>query len=195
MAASSVIFPLNQGTNTSSPIARTCRHRLISSHWRWLRAAEGFTSLQQNSLPRPNRDRSRQPRRTEQPAAKGNDKQPKGEQKPQPKGDKPQQKGDKPQPKADKGQPKGDKPQPKGDRRNQNRGGKGGRDKQPKPADLSPKGEAPAPKADPVPESVTVVPVAVIESVSTPETGGAKVPFNRGRRSNNRRRSFGPKKS
>ena len=85
-------------------------------------AAEGFTPLQQSSLPRPNRDRSRQPRRTEQPAAKGNDKQPKGEQKPQPK--------------ADKGQPKGEqKPQPKGDRRNQNRGGKGGRDKQPKPAD------------------------------------------------------------
>lgn len=138
-------------------------------------AAEDFTPLQQNSLPRPNRDRSRQPRRTEQPAAKGNDKQPKGEQKPQPKGDKPQQ--------------KGDKPQPKGDRRNQNRGGsRGNRDKQVKPAEAQP-------KVDPVPDSVTVVPVAVIESVSTPETGGAKVPFNRGRRSNNRRRSFGPKKS
>ena len=147
-------------------------------------AAEGFTPLQQSSLPRPNRDRSRQPRCTEQPAAKGNDKQPKGEQKPQPKGDKPQQKGDKPQPKADKGQPKGD-------RRNQNRGGKGGRDKQPKPADLSPKGEAPAPKADPVPESVTVVPVATLDPA--PEAGAATVPFSRKRRPGNRRRSFGPK--
>ncbi len=156
-------------------------------------AAEGFTPLQQSNLPQPNRDRGRQPRRTEQPAAKGNDKQPKGEQKAQPKGDKPQQKGDKPQPKADKGQPKGEqKPQPKGDRRNQNRGGKGGRDKQPKPAEPSPKGEAPAPKADPVPASVTVVPVATLDS--NPEAGAAAVPFSRKRRSGNRRRSFGPKK-
>ena len=143
-------------------------------------AAEGFTPLQQSSLPRPNRDRSRQPRRTEQPAAKGNDKQPKGEQKPQPK--------------ADKGQPKGEqKPQPKGDRRNQNRGGKGGRDKQPKPSEPSPKGEAPAPKADPVPASVTVVPVATLDP--NPEAGAATVPFSHKRRSGNRRRSFGPKKS
>ena len=149
-------------------------------------AAEGFTPLQQSSLPRPNRDRSRQPnrdrsrqpRRTEQPAAKGNDKQPKGEQKPQPK--------------ADKGQPKGEqKPQPKGDRRNQNRGGKGGRDKQPKPAEPSPKGEAPAPKTDPVPASVTVVPVATLDP--NPEAGAATVPFSRKRRPGNRRRSFGPK--
>ena len=155
-------------------------------------AAEGFTPLQQSSLPRPNRDRSRQPRCTEQPAAKGNDKQPKGEQKPQPKGDKPQQKGDKPQPKADKGQPKGEqKPQPKGDRRNQNRGGKGGRDKQPKPAEPSPKGEAPAPKTDPVPASVTVVPVATLDP--NPEAGAATVPFSHKRRLGNRRRSFGPK--
>ena len=155
-------------------------------------AAEGFTPLQQSSLPRPNRDRSRQPRCTEQPAAKGNDKQPKGEQKPQPKGDKPQQKGDKPQPKADKGQPKGEqKPQPKGDRQNQNRGGKGGRDKQPKPAEPSPKGEAPAPKTDPVPASVTVVPVATLDP--NPEAGAATVPFSHKRRSGNRRRSFGPK--
>ena len=140
-------------------------------------AAEGFTPLQQSSLPRPNRDRSRQPRCTEQPAAKGNDKQPKGEQKAQPKGDKPQQ--------------KGDKPQPKGDRRNQNRGGKGGRDKQPKPAEPSPKGEAPAPKADPVPASVTVVPVATLDPA--PEAGAVTVPFSRKRRLGNRRRSFGPK--
>ena len=155
-------------------------------------AAEGFTPLQQSSLPRPNRDRSRQPRCTEQPAAKGNDEQPKGEQKPQPKGDKPQQKGDKPQPKADKGQPKGEqKPQPKGDRRTQNRGGKGGRDKQPKPAEPSPKGEAPAPKTDPVPASVTVVPVAMLDP--NPEAGAATVPFSRKRRPGNRRRSFGPK--
>ena len=160
---------------------------------------DGFTPLQAPALSRQNRDRNRPARSAEQSAQpKGNDKPQKTEpraEKPQPKAEKPQPRQEKPQPKADKPQPKGDKPQqkdksqpPKGDR-NQNRGGsRGNRDKQVKPAEVQP-------KVDPVPDSVTVVPVAVIESVSTPETGGAKVPFNRGRRSNNRRRSFGPKKS
>ena len=134
--------------------------------------AEGFTPIQSTNLPRQNRDRNRQPRRTEQAA------QPKGDQKPQQKSDKPQQKGDKAQPKGDQ------KAQPKGDRnRNQNRNGsKGNRDKQPKAEATAPKAEAPAPRAE---AGETQAPAAAAE------TGTATVPFNRKRRP--RRRSFGPK--
>ena len=138
-------------------------------------AAEDFTPLQAANPPRQNRDRSRQPRRTEQAA--------------QPKGDKAQQpKADKAQPKGDKAQPKGDKPQQsKGEKAQQNRGdkkqdqnrtgNKGNREKQPKP-------DTPVPKAE---TGDTPAPVAV------PAEGTATVPFSRKRRSNNRRRSFGPR--
>ena len=126
-------------------------------------AAEGFTPLQQANPSRQNRDRNRQPRRAEQPAPSRGE-QPKGEQKPQQKGDKPQQKGDKSQ------QPRGDKKQ------DQNRSAnKGARDKQPKP-------DTPVPKAETAPASA-----------AAPENGTAAVPFSRKRRSNHRRRSFGPK--
>ncbi len=137
--------------------------------------SQGFTPLQASSAPRPNRDR-RQPRRAEQAQPKG-DKPSKGEQKPQQKADK-GPKGDKPQP------PKGDKPQQNRGDRNQNRnGGKGNRDRTPKP-------DVPVLKAGAAPVPVNVVPVV---PVAAPEDGAAKVPFSRNRRSNNRRRSFGPR--
>ena len=99
--------------------------------------------------------------------------QPKSEQKAQPKADKAQQsKGDKPQQKGDKPQ------QPKGDRnQNQNRVNKGSKEKQTR-------SDAPAPK-----DEAGGTPA----SVAAPENGTATVPFSRKRRSNNRRRSFGPK--
>ena len=90
-----------------------------------------------------------------------------GQQTAQPKDNKP---GDKPQQKNDRSQPS------KGDR-NQNRGGKANKEKQTKP-------DAPVPKP-----TVKETPA----SVAVPETGTATVPFSRKRRSNNRRRSFGPK--
>ncbi len=139
---------------------------------------EGFTPIQTASLPRQNRDRNRQPRRSG-----GDQAQQKGEQKPQSKGEqKPQQKAEqKLQPKGEqKPQQKGDKAQqPKGDRnQNQNRNAnKTNRAQQPKPDTPVPKteaGETPAP-------------------VAAPETGTATVPFSRKRRPNYRRRSFGPK--
>ena len=143
--------------------------------------ADGFAPLQTGNLPRQNRDWNRQPRRTgmEQSA------QQKGNDRPQPQ--KAESKAEKPQPKPEKPQSKGDKPQPKGERpqqnrsdrnQNQNRGAnKSNRDKQPKPDVPVPKpeaGDAPAP-------------------VVVPESGTATVPFSRKRRSNNRRRSFGPR--
>ena len=132
-------------------------------------AGEDFTPLAQTSLPRQNRDR-RQPRRTEPAQAKGSDKQPKGEPKAQ---NKPQQKGDKPQPKADKPQ------QNRGERKeNQNRNAnKPKTDRQSKP-------DVPVPKAE---TGETSAPVAA------PASEAAAVPFSRKRRSNNRRRSFGPR--
>ena len=136
--------------------------------------AEGFTPIQAPALPRQNRNRPT--RRTESP--KGNEGKPKGEQKSQNKADKPQNRQDKP--KGDRPQqPKQDKPQQnRGERnQNQNRGNKGGRDKQPKP-------DVPVPKTE---AGETPAPVAV------PEAGTATVPFSRKRRSNTRRRSFGPR--
>ena len=132
-------------------------------------AGEGFTPLAQTSLPRQNRDR-RQPRRTEPAQVKESDKQPKGEPKAQ---NKPQQKGDKPQPKADKPQ------QNRGERKeNQNRNAnKPKTDRQSKP-------DVPVPKAE---TGETSAPVAA------PASEAAAVPFSRKRRSNNRRRSFGPR--
>ena len=140
-------------------------------------AAEGFTPLQGNGQPRPNRDRSRQSRRPgTEPGAqqKGSDK-PKAE----PKADRPQSKSDKPQAKGDRPQ------QNRGDRnQNQNRSAnKSNRDRQPKP-------DVPVPKTEAVPVPVNVVPVV---PVVAPEAGTATVPFSRKRRPNNRRRSFGPK--
>jgi Uncharacterized homolog of PSP1 len=132
-------------------------------------AGEGFTPLAQGSQFRQNRDR-RQPRRTEPSAQpKGSDKQPEGEPKAQPK---PQQKAEKPQQKADK-------PQQKGERKeNQNRNAnKPKTDRQSKP-------DVPVPKAE---TGETSAPVAA------PASGAAAVPFSRKRRSNNRRRSFGPR--
>ena len=160
--------------------------------------AEGFAPIQSASLPRQNRDRNRQPRRTEQ-VAQPKGEQSKGDQKPQPKGDKSQPRGDKPQQKGDKSQPKGDqKPQPKGDKlqqkgdqkpqqkgdRNQNRNNntKDNRDRQPKAEVPAPKTEAAALKAE---AGETKAPAAA------PETGTAPASFNRKRRP--RRRSFGPK--
>ena len=129
--------------------------------------ADGSTPLQSSGFSRQNRDRNRQPRGI-------------GEQPAQPRtGDKPS-KGEKPQQKADKAQPKGDKPQqPRGDRnQNQNRNvNKANRDKTPKP-------DVPVPKAE---AGETPAPVAA------PESGTATVPFSRKRRSNHRRRSFGPR--
>ena len=132
-------------------------------------AGEGFTPLAQTSLPRQNRDR-RQPRRTEPAQVKESDKQPKGEPKAQ---NKPQQKADKPQPKTDKPQ------QNRGERKeNQNRNAnKPKTDRQSKP-------DVPVPKAE---TGETSAPVAA------PASGAAAVPFSRKRRSNNRRRSFGPR--
>ena len=131
---------------------------------------EGFTPLAQGSQFRQNRDR-RQPRRTEPSAQpKGSHKQPEGEPKAQPK---PQQKAEKPQQKADKPQ------QNRGERKeNQNRNAnKPKTDRQSKP-------DVPVPKAE---TGETSAPVAA------PASGAAAVPFSRKRRSNNRRRSFGPR--
>ena len=170
---------------------------------------EGSTPLQESISARQIRDRARMPRRIGgEPSnpGKGNERPAKGEaktDKPQPKREKPQPKGDKPQQKTDKPQPKGDKPQQKpqakGDR-NQNRSGKGHRDKAPRPAEgqtkaaeSQPKPEAPQPRVDVVPESVAVVQVATLDPGAV-SGAGAAAPFSRGRRSNNRRRSFGPKK-
>lgn len=157
---------------------------------------EGFTPIQAASLPRQNRDRNRQPRRSggDQPQQKGNERQPKGEQKAQPKGERAQTKGEKPQSKGEKPHSKSDKPQqksersqqkgdkaqqPRGDRnQNQNRNAnKGSRAQQPKPDTPVPKDEA----------GETPAPVAV------PEAGSTTVPFSRKRRPNYRRRSFGPR--
>ena len=170
---------------------------------------EGSTPLQESISARQIRDRARMPRRIGgEPSnpGKGNERPAKGEaktDKPQPKREKPQPKGDKPQQKTDKPQPKGDKPQQKpqakGDR-NQNRSGKGHRDKAPRPAEgqtkaaeSQPKPEAPQPRVDVVPEAVAVVQVATLDPGAV-SGAGAAAPFSRGRRSNNRRRSFGPKK-
>ncbi len=149
-------------------------------------AEEGFTPVQTTALPRQNR--SRQPRRAEQAQPKGNDGKPKDEHKPQQKQDKAQQsKGEKlQQPKSDRPQQKQDKPQQnRGERnQNQNRSGKGTRDKQPKAAEPPIKPEAPVPKSE---TGEAPAPAAV------PETGTAAVPFSRKRRPNYRRRSFGPR--
>jgi len=132
--------------------------------------AEGFTPLRQtNSL---RQSRGRQPRRGEQAA------QPKGEKTPskgekQPKGDNSPQNGN------ERPQPKGDgKPQPKGNK-NQNRS-KGSKENKP------PKAEAPAVKAESEPK-------AEPSPAPAPEGTKAVVPFSRKHRSNNRRRSFGPR--
>ncbi len=156
-------------------------------------AVEGFTPIQAPNAPRQNRDRNRQPRRQDgdqNSPSKGNDRQPRGEQKPQAKGDrpqnKPQNKGDRPQ-KGDKPQPKGDRPQqPKGEKNQQPKGEK--KQEQNRGANRSSKPQTPKPDT-PVPKTEAEAPAPV----AAPEGGTASVPFSRKRRTNYRRRSFGPK--